>query len=152
MIKILLKLPVFLVTIFVSIMIAVGLFGFGVHFKFPNQAIVSLAIFGLGLIVIAIGGYTFRKHKTTVNPMNPELTTSLVTNGIYRISRNPMYIGFLSCLLASALFIGNFTNFLLLPMYIILVNKLYIAPEEKALRKLFKEDFEIYSSEVSRWF
>lgn len=151
MIKKFIKLPVLLVTLFMLIMILADSLNIGVRFNFTNQSIISLVILLLGIIIIAIGGYTFRKENTTVNPMNPELTTHLVTNGIYRLSRNPMYIGFLAWLLACALFIGNLTNFLLFPLYIILVNKLYIAPEERALKKLFGDEFDKYKNDVGRW-
>ena len=151
MIKDIIKLPVIFVISFMMIMTLVDWLNIGIRYHFTNQSIISLIILCLGIFIIAIGGYTFRKENTTVNPMHPELTTSLVTNGIYSFSRNPMYIGFLAWLLACALFLGNITNALLFPFYILLVNKLYIAPEEEALQKIFSDEFDKYKNEVGRW-
>jgi protein-S-isoprenylcysteine O-methyltransferase Ste14 len=145
------KLPVLFVSFFMTLMFLVDLLDVGIRYHFHNQTIISFVILCLGIIIIAVGGYTFRKVKTTVNPMSPELTTCLVTNGIYSISRNPMYIGFLTWLVACALFVGNLTNVLLFPLYILLVNKLYIIPEEEALSKLFIDEFTNYKNEVGRW-
>ena len=136
---------------FMMIMTLIDWLNIGIKFNFINQSIISLAILCLGIFIIAIGGYTFRKENTTVDPRHPELTTRLVTNGIYSFSRNPMYIGFLAWLLACALFLGNITNILLFPLYILFVNKLYIVPEEEALQILFSDEFDNYKKEVARW-
>ncbi len=120
-------------------------------YSFPYQAMVSLLFFMFGLLVIVISGYLFRKAKTTVNPMTPEKTAQLVKGGLYRFSRNPMYIGFFAWLVAAAIFIGNPINILLLPAYVLLVNKLYIVPEEMALERLFGNDFVEYKGKVRRW-
>ena len=151
MIKTIIKLPVLFVTYFMLLMGLIDYFSIGNNFNFKYQSPVSFAILCFGIIIIAIGGYTFRIVNTTVDPRNPELTSHLVTNGIYRLSRNPMYIGFLAWLFACALFIGNVTNFLFFPVYILLVNKLYIAPEEKALTILFGPEFNHYKAKVGRW-
>jgi len=151
MIKIITKIPILLVALFVSIMFVIDATNIVDSYHFQYQWIISLALFVAGLLVITVGGLLFKKANTTVNPMTPEKSTQLVTTGIYRYSRNPMYIGFLAWLLAAALFIGNPLGLLLLPPFIWLVNKLYIYPEEKALEKLFGDEFSIYKSEVGRW-
>jgi len=136
---------------FVLAMAAIDSFGIGIYFNFPYQSLISFLIFILGVVVIGVGGSQFRKAKTTVNPLDPDKTTMLVTNGIYSLSRNPMYIGFLLWLLGCAFFFGNFINFLLMPAFVIIVNKLYITPEEKSLEKLFKIEFVEYKNRVNRW-
>lgn len=151
MIKTIIKLPVLFVTYFMLLMGLIDYFSIGTHFNFQYQTPVAFAILCIGILIIEIGAETFRKFNTTIDPGNPELTTHLVTNGIYRLSRNPMYIGFLFWLFACALFIGNVTNFLLFPIYILLVNKFYISPEEKALNTLFDQEFEQYKNKVRRW-
>ena len=151
MIKKLSKLPVILVASFMFVMFVIDSLEIFPSFEFRHQSIVSFTIFGLGFLVISIGGYTFRKVNTTVNPMTPDLTSYLVRNGIYGVSRNPMYIGFFSWLVACGLFVGNVANIFLFPLYVILVNKLYIIPEEEALRNLFGKEFEKYEDEVNRW-
>ncbi len=83
--------------------------------------------------------------------MTPEKTTQLVMTGVYNYSRNPMYIGFLFWLIACAIFLGNAVNILLLPSYMILVNNLYILPEEKILDNIFGDEFTEYKKNVRRW-
>lgn len=145
------KLPVMLVFMMALLIYVIDATGVGAGFSFTNSGFVSVAIFLFGLGIIAIGGYTFRKANTTVNPMNPENTTCLVTTGIYRISRNPMYIGFFLWLLACVIYVGNIINILLLPVFIMLVNKLFILPEEDVLGNLFGEEFFQYKNKVRRW-
>lgn len=151
MLKTLLKLPIVLVAIFAAIMFIFGISNIGIRITLEDPITVSIGVFTFGLIIIAVGGYSFRKMNTTVNPVHPERASSLVTTGIYRLSRNPMYIGFVTWLLACAIFIGNIANLLLLPIFVLLVNKLYIIPEEKVLDKLFKTEFSEYKKRVRRW-
>ena len=149
--KNIIKLPVILVAIFMALMFTLNLSKFGYQVVVPGHSFISLGIFLLGIIIIFFGGYSFRKVNTTVNPMTPEQTTQLVTTGIYNYSRNPMYIGFLSWLIAWIIFLGNIVNLLFLPIFIFLVNRLYILPEEKALETIFKEEFTGYKKRVRRW-
>ena len=79
---------------------------------------------------------TFRKAKTTVNPTKP-YASSLVTWGVYAISRNPMYLGGLTMLLGWAIFLSNPLAFLFLPVYVLYLNRFQIAPEERVLTSLF---------------
>ncbi len=151
MIKIISKLPILLVIVFILFMYVIDAVSTTFSYSFPYQIIISIALFIVGFAIIAFGGYLFKKANTTVNPVTPEKATQLVTIGLYRYSRNPMYIGFLSWLVAAAIFFGNPINLLLLPVFVVLVNKLYIVPEEEALTIIFKEDFSRYCAKVNRW-
>lgn len=110
---------------------------------------IILFIFGVALIMI--GGKEFLKKSTTVNPINPEKTTSLVTNGIYKYSRNPMYVGFSFFLLAWAALIGSYISLIGLPIFIYYITKYQIIPEEIVLEKKFGESFIKYKNKVRRW-
>ena len=151
MIKKLLKFPLVLTLFFVFTMSVIANLNFLVYVHFPFQVLVSILIILVGVISIVVGGSLFRKAETTVNPINPHKTTQLVTSGIYSLSRNPMYIGFLLWLVGYALFLGNIFNFILLPIFVVIVNKLYILPEEMALEKLFGLEFVKYKHRVNRW-
>jgi protein-S-isoprenylcysteine O-methyltransferase Ste14 len=140
-----------LVAVFMLLMFVLGLTKPLLAFSLPYSSVLSLAIFIAGALVIAIGGYSFRRAKTTFNPLTPEETTRLVTSGIYALSRNPMYIGYLLWLMACAVYIGSLLNLLLLPLFVYLVNRLYIYHEEKALINLFGDEFATYTSKVRRW-
>lgn len=140
-----------LVVIFAVIMTVLNLLFPAGKIDIPYRMMVSIMIFSIGLVVIVIGGYRFRKAGTVINPMTPEQSTTLVTTGIYQLSRNPQYVGFLLWLLACVVFIGNVVNVLLLPLYVLLVNGLYIEPEEKALEKIFKSEYVEYKKRARRW-
>ncbi len=120
---------------------------------FTIPARVSLAIIlALAGVATAIAGVTtFARAKTTVNPTTPEKSSSLVSWGVYSITRNPMYLGLLFVLTAWALFLANPLPFLFLPLYMLYINRFQIAPEERALTSLFGREFAAYQSRVRRW-
>lgn len=111
----------------------------------------AVAIAVAGLIVVLAGVAQFRRASTTVNPLNPAAASSLVVTGVYRFTRNPMYLGFASILLAWAIFLSNPLCLLVLPAFVAYMNRFQIMPEERALRALFPGDFEAYRSLVRRW-
>jgi len=74
-----------------------------------------------------------------------------VTSGIYRYTRNPMYLGLLLILLGWAVFLANIVAFIFLPAFIAYLNRFQIRPEEKAMASLFGQDFANYRSKVRRW-
>ena len=100
---------------------------------------------------MASGLIAFRKSKTTVNPLTPENASSLVIVGIYRVTRNPMYLGMLLILSAWGLFLGKAITFLVLPVFVTFINKFKIIPKEGALGRLFGQVFLDYLSAVRRW-
>ncbi len=108
-----------------------------------------LSAIGIGLVFA--GGNAFIKSKTTVNPMRPEDSSALVVKGIYRISRNPMYLGFVVILLAWGVFLGSALAFLMLPIFVWYIRTFQILPEEKALEDNFGENYKVYKSKVRRW-
>lgn len=108
-----------------------------------------LLIVGLSLMIVAVA--SFIAAKTTVNPLRPSRTSSLVTTGIFRISRNPMYLGDLLVLAALAVWLGNVVNVVLLVFFIWYINRFQVFPEERALTNLFGESYVAYCSRVRRW-
>jgi protein-S-isoprenylcysteine O-methyltransferase Ste14 len=109
----------------------------------------SLALLGAGICLSGI--VSFRRAKTTVNPMRPYSTSSLVVSGIYKYTRNPMYLGFLLILLGWATFLSNLAAFALLPAFVLYMNHFQIAPEERALASLFAQEYQAYRARVRRW-
>ena len=88
---------------------------------------------------------------TTVNPIKPETAGSLVVSGIYRRTRNPMYLGFLLGLAGWAVFLSNALAFIFLPVFVLYLNRFQIRREERALASVFGKDFAAYQSKVRRW-
>jgi len=111
---------------------------------------------GLGMIVLGVcidfsSLVKFLLSKTSVNPMRPEKTQVLVTTGMYQISRNPMYFGLLLLLTGWSLYVGALSAILLIPMFILLITKIQIQPEEVILQELFGQKYLDYKKNVRRW-
>lgn len=111
---------------------------------------------GLLLIIAAIAmdfwslGLFFRAH-TTFNPIHPERTRALVTDGPYRYTRNPMYVGMLVILLGWCLWLGSVSPFLLLPLFLWVLTVEQVIPEEKILEQTFGARYLEYKARVPRW-
>ena len=86
-----------------------------------------------------------------MNPRTPDKATSLVSGGIYRFSRNPMYLGFLLLLAAWFFYVENWAAAILLPLFVLYMNRFQIAPEERALVAMFGPEFITYTQRVRRW-
>lgn len=110
---------------------------------------VALAAAGLGLSIA--GMISFRRARTTMNPTQPGSTSSLVTGGIYGVTRNPMYLGLLLDLLGWAAFLASPLAFLLVPCFLAYIDRFQIRPEERVLSGLFGEAYAAYRHRVRRW-
>ncbi len=104
-----------------------------------------------GIIICGMGVFGFRKAKTTVNPLDPGEASSLVRSGIYKASRNPMYVGFFLLIMGWGLFLGSGVSMLLGLVFIPYMNRFQIGPEERALTKMFGDEYLSYKQEVRRW-
>jgi protein-S-isoprenylcysteine O-methyltransferase Ste14 len=120
-------------------------------FIFPAGSLLALSLAAIGLIIAISGVVAFRRARTTLNPTKPEASSSLVSWGIYKITRNPMYLGLLLVLTAWAIFLSNWLAVLFLPVFVIYMNRFQIVPEEQALASLFAREFAAYQSRVRRW-
>ena len=120
-------------------------------FAIPARTLIAIILAAAGVATAIAGVVTFARAKTTVNPTTPERSSSLVSWGIYRMTRNPMYLGLLLELTAWAIFLSNALPFLLLPVYMLYINRFQIAPEERALTSLFGREYSAYQSRVRRW-
>ncbi len=115
-----------------------------------NALFLGLAAVGVGIAVAGV--VSFRRARTTVNPLKPDSATALVTSGIYRLTRNPMYLGALILLLGWAVFLANAVALILVSTFVLYLNRFQIGPEEKALSTLFGSEFNAYRAKVRRWF
>ena len=120
-------------------------------FSFPGRNVAAALMAAIGAGVTISGLAAFNRARTTVNPLRPEEASKLVVSGVYRVTRNPMYLGFLLMLLGWAVFLGNFGAFLVLAVFILYMNLFQIAPEERALRARFGAEFDEYKRRVRRW-
>ncbi|HSD69100.1 MAG TPA: isoprenylcysteine carboxylmethyltransferase family protein [Woeseiaceae bacterium] len=104
-----------------------------------------------GIICIVLGVMQFRTSRTTVNPMRPEQASTLVTGGIYKRTRNPMYVGMLLLLLGWAAWLGSAYALALPVLFVLYMNRFQIVPEETALQARFGDAFLAYCERVRRW-
>ncbi len=103
-----------------------------------------------GLIAFA-GAREFARAGTTFNPLAPQRASRLVTTGIFRHTRKPMYLGMLLVLAGWGVWLGNAAALAGLPLLVWTLNRLQIKPEERILRQRFGQDFERYAARVRRW-
>lgn len=123
----------------------------GAIFDFPLRRMIASTVGAAGFFVCVLGALQFKRAGTTLNPIKPQSASSLVTSGIYRRTRNPMYLGFFLMLVALALAIANAAALAALPAFVLYMNRFQIEPEERALTHLFGNDFKAYCLEAPRW-
>lgn len=105
----------------------------------------------IGLIIIMLAVWVFRRHKTTVNPFQPELSSQLLTTGVMRISRNPMYLGFVFLIIASGFALQSIIFPFVAAVFILYMTRFQIIPEERSLNALFPLVFSEYCKKSRRW-
>lgn len=92
---------------------------------------------------------TFQRARTTVKPF--EAATTLVTSGVFQISRHPMYLGFVLILLGAAVLLGSLLPFLVIPIFAILIDSVFIQAEERMLAERFGQTWLAYKAGTRRW-
>ena len=147
-----LKVPPLLVTIIFAVLmwlIARQLPGVLIE---PSIRLVTVVILvGAGVFFAVAGVVSFRIRGTSVNPLKPDETNSLVTTGIYRVSRNPMYLGFMFLLLAWGFYLSNLYSIFFSAGFDLNISRFQIRSEEAFLRSRFGRDYIHYQSQVRRW-
>ena len=118
---------------------------------FNYQGSLSVLVLILGLACAIPSFKLFARYKTTISPLKPSDATALVTEGMYRYSRNPMYLGLLLITIASTIWFGTWLGIIINIVFIFLINFLQIIPEEEALLKIFGEEYGEYKKNVRRW-
>lgn len=118
---------------------------------FAAGAVVAFAVALAGIAVCTAGVLAFRRAGTTVNPLEPERASRLVVRGVYRHTRNPMYLGFALLLLSWGIALSSLVALLVVPAFVLYMNRWQIAPEERALESLFGDDWHAYRRSVRRW-
>jgi protein-S-isoprenylcysteine O-methyltransferase Ste14 len=111
--------------------------------------ILFLVIVGVSFDVCGL--LAFRQLKTTINPMSPNKTSALVTGGIYRLSRNPMYVGLFLFLMAWAIQLSMLWPFIGPVLFVIYITRFQITPEERVMESKFGDEYSIYKNKVRRW-
>lgn len=114
----------------------------------------ALAVYSIVLVSSAIAFFSlwqFYKSKANINPIHLEKSDVFVANGIYRFSRNPMYLSLAGLLVAWAVFLQSAVSFLGVFLFVYLITQWQIKPEEYWLEKKFGESYLAYKKKVRRW-
>jgi protein-S-isoprenylcysteine O-methyltransferase Ste14 len=126
------------------------------HFAFPVTRIIpvpwnllGLVPLGLGFALNLIADRAFKVVQTTVKPF--EESSTLVTEGAFRISRNPMYLGYVSILLGLGVLMRSLGPLIVIPIFILLMDRVFIQVEERMLETRFGEAWAAYKAHVRRW-
>jgi len=119
--------------------------------KFNYSGFVAVFFVVLGFSCAIKGVLHFKEAKTTVNPLAPETASSLVTNGIYQFTRNPMYLGMALLICGAAIHLSSLTAWLGLVFFLFFITRFQILPEERAMALLFENQFTTYCTNVRRW-
>ncbi|HET9023470.1 MAG TPA: isoprenylcysteine carboxylmethyltransferase family protein [Burkholderiaceae bacterium] len=113
--------------------------------------VVGIGIALTGFALATLGVVAFRRARTTVDPRHPEQSARMVTGGVYRWTRNPMYLGFVLVLLGLAIFLQSIPGLAITGAAAACLQRFQIAPEERLLRQRFGAEFEAYRTRVARW-
>ena len=122
-----------------------------VEVPFTLRVAVAVVLASVGVVFGLAGIVSFRRARTTINPTKPSATSSLVTSGVFRFTRNPMYLSLLLYLLAWVAYLSSWLAFLFLPAFVLYINQFQIKPEERALSSLFGPEYASYKGKVRRW-
>ena len=121
------------------------------QFEVPYQVGVAAILVALGIIIDLVSIAAFRRAKTTVTPLAPEKASQLVVTGLYRISRNPMYLGLLLILTGAMVWLGSGANVFILVSFVAYITAFQIKPEEERLERIFGPQYQAYKRRVRRW-
>ena len=116
----------------------------------PKVVTVSLLL-AIGAFFDLYGLLTFRRAKTTVNPMKPHTSSALVNTGVYKITRNPMYLGLVFILSGWCIYLNCPAAIIGVAGFIFYIHTFQILPEERILINLFGKEYMEYQSRVRRW-
>jgi len=135
---------------------AAGMYGVsvatpGAKIRVPGPDMLAALLAASGITVAAAGLAAFRRHHTTVNPHTPERASTLVCDGVYRMTRNPMYLGLTLMLAGWAVWLGNLLAMALVAGFVAWISRFQIVPEERVLRARFGDAYELYVARVRRW-
>jgi protein-S-isoprenylcysteine O-methyltransferase Ste14 len=143
--------PPIVLIVFGTAMWAVSMLDGAVAIEPVSRLTVALGWALTGAAFAVSGARAFRRARTTIDPLHPDQATSLVTGGVFRLTRNPMYVGLTAICIGWAVFLASpwaFSGPILLVLYL---TRFQIIPEERILAAKFGADYESYRNKARRW-
>ncbi|PZS93746.1 methyltransferase family protein [Stenotrophomonas maltophilia] len=117
----------------------------------PMPALMAGGVMAIGVALNLLPKLAFQRARTTVNPLRPSASSVLVMHGVYRYTRNPMYLGQATILAGAMLYLQNAIALLAVPLFVLYITWLQIMPEERALLARFPEVYPLFRQRVRRW-
>lgn len=117
----------------------------------PKLTALAVVVAFLGFLVMALGGLALKQAGTTHNYATPQASNQLVVKGIYRYSRNPMYLGLALILSAWALYLGQGLAWFFVVGFVVYLTHFQIKPEEAVLSQTFGQSYQAYRQTTRRW-
>ncbi|MHC1654419.1 methyltransferase family protein [Stenotrophomonas maltophilia] len=140
------------------VMLLCGLIGYagsrllpGALLPLPRPVVLASAVMAIGVALNLLPKLAFQRARTTVNPLRPSASSALVTHGVYRYTRNPMYLGQAMVLAGAMLHLQNPVALLAVPLFVLYITRWQIVPEERALLARFPEAYVLFCQRVRRW-
>lgn len=143
--------PLLLMLVVAAAMVSLGVLLPALTFPFAGHRAVGLALIAAGVAVLLGAVLQFRMQRTTVDPREPAKASRFVARGLYRFTRNPMYLGMALVLLGVAAWEAHAAGALLVAAFCAYLTELQIKPEERALEQRFGAEYSAYRSKVRRW-
>ena len=141
--------PVWLVSFAIVAWVQVRVVPLGLSLKGALTGLLSGVLIGGGIILAVMALVEFRRHRTTVMPH--EAPSAMVQSGIYKRSRNPIYLGDALILVGLVLGFDAVLSLILVPVFVWVLERRFILPEEDRLRRTFRVDFARYERKTRRW-
>lgn len=143
--------PLLLLALFAAASLCVWMWGEGPLLAFPGQLAAAIACGVAGIFFMAAGVLAFSRARTSVNPLDPAVASALVTGGVYRVTRNPMYLGMTLVLAGLIVMLGHAMNLLLVPAFMLWLTRFQIMPEERFLAARFGDAWQLFCARTRRW-
>lgn len=143
--------PLLLMLVVAAAMVSLAVLLPALTFPFAGHRFVGLALAVAGVAVLLGAVLQFRLQRTTVDPRAPAKASRFVARGLYRFTRNPMYLGMALILLGFAVWQAHAPGYLLVAAFCVYLTELQIKPEERALEERFGAEYSAYKSTVRRW-
>ncbi len=143
--------PVIIVALFAGLTILAG-YNRWLMFRYPKVFdfwVIAPTV--IGFIVALLGIIEFKKAQTTVDPTQPDKASKLVNSGVFKFTRNPMYLGMMLWSISIAFYAGSWLGFLSVVLCACYLTRYQILPEERIIEGLFKKDYVEYKNNVRRW-
>ncbi len=143
--------PPLVVILIGAAMAAVAWFNPAVGFGGNGHIAIGVVLIAVGGLVVVQGARTFWRNETTIDPVDLKRASTLVTSGVFRYSRNPMYVGFAVALLGWAVCLASPWALVGPVAFVLFTHRFQIIPEERLMQAKFGQAYDNYRAEVRRW-